>query len=147
MSHGQSWVDKRHLEIAAEKAPVSLKPKRCACGKQTTVKQLTRAGKCAACEHDATVAAILPYDMKWLRHMLGVVAGMQYQWGARNTFYSGSTGGFRLSMLRLADMGLVTEYAPNFFRATPSGCKAAGMKGAQIKRAMGQSLSKYAALV
>ncbi|NHQ93331.1 hypothetical protein [Janthinobacterium lividum] len=118
----------------------SLARKACACGKCTTSKQLIQHGKCAACALAAVRDAIMPGDMAKLQHMLGAV--QQYpksKWGWRNYFAAGS-GQQHEAMQRLMVAGLVTAgHAVNemtYFHATRLGCKAAGLNGAGIKRAM-----------
>jgi len=131
--------DRAH--IANQAAPAySLIRKVCACGKASTAKQLVQHGKCAACALAAVRAAIIPGDFAKLQHMLGAV--QQYsksKWGWRNYFAAGS-GQQHEAMQRLAAAGLATAgRAGNemtYFHATRLGCKAAGLDGAGIKRAM-----------
>ena len=112
----------------------------CSCGKRTTAKQLSQHGKCAACALAAVRDAIMPGDFAKLQHMLGAV--QQYpksKWGWRNYFAAGS-GQQHEAMRRLVAAGLATAgRAANeltYFHATRLGCKAAGLDGAGIKRAM-----------
>ena len=118
----------------------SLIRKVCACGKASTTKQLSQHGKCAACALAAVRAAILPGDLAKLKHMLGAVQHYpKYKWGWRNYFAAGS-GQQHEAMLRLVATGLATAgRAANemtYFHATRLGCRAAGLDGAGIKRAM-----------
>lgn len=130
----------RH-HLANQAAPAySLIRKVCACGKASTAKQLAQHGKCAACALAAVRDAIIPGDFAKLQHMLGAV--QQYpksKWGWRNYFAAGS-GQQHESMQRLVAAGLATAgRAANemtYFHATRLGCKAAGLDGAGIKRAM-----------
>jgi len=130
----------RH-HLANQKAPdFSLVRKACACGKRTTAKQLTQHGKCAACALSAVRAAIMPGDFAKLQHMLGAVQGKpKNRWGFRNYFAAGS-GQQHEAMQRLVAAGLVAAgRAANemtYFHATRLGCKAVGLDGAGIKRAM-----------
>ncbi|MDN2710632.1 hypothetical protein O0880_14500 [Janthinobacterium sp. SUN118] len=127
--------------MANQTAPAfSLMRKACACGKRTTAKQLSQHRKCAASALAAVRDAILPSDFAKLQHMLGAVK--QYpksKWGWRNYFAAGS-GQQLESMQRLVAAGLATVgRAANemtYFHATGLGCRAAGLDGAGIKRAM-----------
>lgn len=139
MMYDLARVERQHL--ANKKGPVfSLVHKRCACGKASTAKQLAQHGICAACALAAVRTDILPGDFAKLQHMLGAVK--QYpksKWGWRNYFAAGS-GQQHEAMQRLVNMGLATAgRAANemtYFHATRLGCKAAGLDGAGIKRAM-----------
>lgn len=130
----------RH-HMANQAAPAySLARKACACGKRTTAKQLAQHGKCATCSLAAVRDAILPGDFAKLQHMLGAVKGKpKYYWGLRNYFAAGS-GQQHEAMQRLVAAGLATTgRAANemtYFHATRLGCRAAGLDGAGIKRAM-----------
>lgn len=138
-----SKTTRQHL--ANQKAPAfSLIRQRCACGKASTAKQLAQHGKCAACALAAVRDAIMPGDLAKLQHMLGAVG--QYpksKWGWRNYFAAGS-GQQHEAMQRLVAAGLATAgCAANemtYFHATRLGCKAAGLDGAGIKRAMEDAL-------
>jgi hypothetical protein len=131
----------RH-HMANQAAPdYSLARKACACGKRTTAKQLTQHGKCAACALAAVRDAIMLGDFAKLQHMLGAVR--QYpksKWGWRNYYCANISGAAREAMQRLADAGLVTAGHESdtlaYFHASRLGCKAAGLDGAGIKRAM-----------
>lgn len=133
-------ITRHHL--ANQAAPdFSLIRKVCACGKASTAKQLARHGKCAACALAAVRDAIMPGDFAKLQHMLGAVK--QYpksKWGWRNYYCANISGAAWEAMQRLVDAGLVTaghESDTNaYFHATRLGCKAAGLDGAGIKRAM-----------
>lgn len=128
--------------IANQAAPdFSLIRKVCACGKASTAKQLVQHGKCAARSLAAVRDAIMPGDFAKLQHMLGAVK--QYpksKWGWRNYYCANVSGAAREAMRRLVDAGLATaghESDTNaYFHATRLGCKAAGLDGAGIKRAM-----------
>jgi hypothetical protein len=140
MHYDLNRVDRHHQVNLREAALPSLIPKRCACSKRTTAKQLAQHGKCAACALAAVRAAILPSDFAKLQHMLGAVK--QYpksKWGWRNYFAAGS-GQQHEAMLRLVAAGLATVGRAcrdmTYFHATRLGCKAAGLEGAGIKRAM-----------
>ena len=130
----------RH-HLANQTAPAfSLIRKLCSCGKASTAKQLVQHGKCAACALAAVRDAIIPGDFAKLQHMLGAVK--QYpksKWGWRNYFAAGS-GQQHEAMQRLVAAGLATTgRAANemtYFHATNLGCRAAGLDGAGIKRAM-----------
>jgi hypothetical protein len=129
------------LHLANQKAPAfSLIRKRCACSKASTAKQLAQHGKCAACALAAVRDAIMPGDFAKLQHMLGAVK--QYpksKWGWRN-YYAAGGGQTHEAMQRLVSAGLAAAgRAANemtYFHATRLGCKAAGLDGAGIKRAM-----------
>ena len=127
--------------IANQATPAySLMRKLCACGKASTAKQLAQHGKCAACALAAVRDAIMPGDFAKLQHMLGAVQGKpKNRWGYRNYFAAGS-GQQHEAMQRLVVAGLATAgRATNemtYFHATRLGCKAAGLDGAGIKRAM-----------
>ena len=134
-----SKTDRHHL--ANQAAPdFSLIRKVCACGKASTAKQLAQHGKCAACALAAVRDAIMPGDFAKLQHMLGAVK--QYpksKWGWRN-YYAAGGGQAHEAMQRLVSAGLAAAgRAANemtYFHATRLGCKAAGLDGAGIKRAM-----------
>ena len=139
MIYDLARVERQHL--ANIKGPAfSLIRKVCACGKTSTAKQLAQHGKCAACALTAVRDAIMPGDLAKLQHMLGAVK--QYpksKWGWRN-YYAAGGGQAREAMQRLVASGLATAgRATNemtYFHATRLGCKAAGLDGAGIKRAM-----------
>lgn len=140
MMYDLSRTERQHRAIAKEAPPSVLIRKRCACGKASTAKQLSQHGKCAACALAAVRDAIMPGDFAKLQHMLGAVK--QYpksKWGWRN-YYAAGGGQTHEAMLRLVAAGLVTAgRAANemtYFHATRLGCKAAGLNGAGIKRAM-----------
>ena len=127
--------------LANQAAPAySLVRKLCGCGKASTAKQLAQHGKCAACALAAVRDAIMPGDFAKLQHMLGAV--QQYpktKWGWRNYFAAGS-GQQHEAMQRLVAAGLATAGRVTgdmtYFHATGLGCRAAGLDGAGIKRAM-----------
>jgi len=134
-----SKTTRQHL--ANQKAPAfSLSRQRCTCGKASTAKQLTQHGKCAACALAAVRAAIMPGDLTKLQHMLGAVEGKpKNRWGYRNYFAAGS-GQQHEAMQRLVVAGLATAgrvaNEMTYFHATRLGCRAAGLDGAGIRRAM-----------
>ena len=139
MINNPAQITRHHM--ANQTAPAySLIRKVCACGKASTAKQLAQHGKCAACTLAAVRDAIMPGDFAKLQHMLGAVQGKpKNRWGYRNYFAAGS-GQQHEAMQRLVDAGLATAgRAANemtYFYATRIGCKAAGLDGAGIKRAM-----------
>ena len=132
-------ITRHHL--ANQAAPAySLIRKVCTCGKASTAKQLAQHGKCAACALAAVRDAIMPGDFAKLQHMLGAVQGKpKNRWGYRNYFAAGSKQQHD-AMQRLMAAGLATAgRAANemtYFHATRLGCKAAGLDGAGIKRAL-----------
>ena len=140
MTVNPAQITRHHL--ANQAAPAySLIRKRCACGKASTAKQLAHHGKCAACALAAVRDAIMPGDFSKLQHMLGAVDGRpKYHWGLRNYYCASVSGAAHQAMQRLADAGLVTAGHESetqvYFHATRLGCKAAGLNGAGIKRAM-----------
>lgn len=78
-------------------------------------------------------------DMSNLRHMLGIGSHTEKrQWGNRNHFAPG--GADIQSMERLESAGLVCKGRPYadtyFYHATEAGCRAAGLKPYQIRKAM-----------
>jgi len=135
-----SKTTRQHL--ANQKAPAFLLIRqRCACGKASTVKQLSQHGKCGACALAAVRDAIMPGDFAKLQHMLGAVKHYpKSKWGWRNYYCANVSGAAREAMQRLVDAGLVIaghEGDTNaYFHATRLGCKVAGLDGAGIKRAM-----------
>lgn len=139
MTINPAQITRHHL--ANQAAPAySLIRKLCACGKASTTKQLAQHGKCAACALAVVRAGIMPGDFAKLQHMLGAV--QQYpksKWGWRNYFAAGS-GQQHEAMQRLVTAGLATAGRAcgdmTYFYATRLGCKAAGLDGAGIKRAM-----------
>ena len=140
MIYDLSRAERQHRAIAKETPPPVLIRKRCACGKASTAKQLAQHGKCAACALAAVRDAIMPGDFAKLQHMLGAVQGRpKNRWGYRNYFAAGS-GQQHEAMQRLVAAGLATAgRAANqmtYFHATRLGCKAVGLDGAGIKRAM-----------
>jgi hypothetical protein len=140
MMYDLARAERQHRAIANEKPAPTLARKACACGKRTTAKQLAQHGKCAACAMAAVRAAIMPGDFAKLQHMLGAVQGTpKNRWGYRNYFAAGSGQQYE-AMQRLVAAGLATAgRAANemtYFHATRLGCKAAGLDGAGIKRAM-----------
>ena len=139
MMYDLARIDRAHR--ANHVAPAySLIRKACACGKASTAKQLAQHGKCAACALAAIRDAIMPGDFVKLQHMLGAVK--QYpksKWGWRNYFAAGG-GQAHEAMQRLVAAGLATAgmgtNEMTYFHATRLGCRAAGLDGAGIKRAM-----------
>ena len=140
MHYDLNRVDRHHQVNLREAAPPSLIPKRCACSKRTTAKQLAQHGKCAACALAAIRAAIMHGDFAKLQHMLGAIEhNPKNKWGSRNYFCAGS-GQQHEAMQRLVVAGLATAGHAvgdmTYFYATRLGCKAAGLDAAGIKRAM-----------
>ena len=140
MISSPAQITRHHLENQAAPS-YSLARKACTCGKRTTAKQLAQHGKCAACALAAVRDAIMPGDFAKLQHMLGAVEHVaKKRWGWRNYFAAGS-GRQHEAMQRLVAAGLATAgRATNemtYFHATRLGCKAAGLDGAGIKRALG----------
>ena len=130
----------RHHMANQASPDFSLIRKVCVCGKASTAKQLAQHGKCAACALAVVRAAIMPGDFAKLQHMLGAVRGKpKNRWGCRNYFAAGS-GHQHEAMQRLVVAGLATAGRSanemTYFHATRLGCKAVGLDGAGIKRAM-----------
>lgn len=78
-----------------------------------------------------------------LRHMLGAEPGRypKRRWGFRNHYACETINEKCMSELRsMVDAGLLTQGRSSgkltFFRATEAGCRAVGMKGAQIRNAL-----------
>lgn len=140
MHYDLNRVDRHHQVNLREAAPPSLIPKRCACSKRTTAKQLAQHGKCAACALAAIRDAIMPGDFAKLQHMLGAVKHYpKSKWGWRN-YYAAGSGQQHEAMQRLVGAGLATAGPAigdmTYFHASRLGCKAAGLDSAGIKRAM-----------
>lgn len=90
---------------------------------------------------EQVTAEIQPGDMAKLQHMPGAVKRYpKSKWGWRNYFCASASGAAREAMQRLTDAGLTTlgheSETQAYFHATRLGCKAAGLDGAGIKRAM-----------
>lgn len=82
---------------------------------------------------------LLDVDMENLRHMLGIGSHIKKtRWGYRNHF--APAGNDVQSMERLEQAGLVYKGHPYsdtcMYHANESGCKAAGLKPAQIRNAL-----------
>lgn len=141
MMYDLARVERQHL--ANNKGPVfSLIRKRCACGKASTVKQLSQHGKCAACALESIRAAILPGDLIKLHHMLGAANPFpRSKWGWRN-FYCVNCTEQDEAMQRLVAAGLAAigyagaRMCEHYFHATRLGCKVVGLNAACIKNAM-----------
>ena len=89
---------------------------------------------------ESTLNDLLAADFEKLKHMTGCQSRYPKRlWGFRNHFAPG--GKDIESMERLEKAGFVNRgsryYETNYFHATEAGCKAIGMKPAQIKNAMG----------
>lgn len=54
MIYDLSRVERQHQVHLNEKPPITLRPKRCACGKPTSAKQLCQYKKCVTCVRNAT---------------------------------------------------------------------------------------------
>lgn len=83
-------------------------------------------------------------DLDNLQHMLGVnQAYKKRDWGNRNSFCCEIGSPTEQRMVSLVYQGLVSRGAEIndgrdvYFYATEAGCRAAGLKGKQIARAMG----------
>jgi hypothetical protein len=79
-----------------------------------------------------------------LRHMLGAETGRypKRSWGFRNHYACGrENDGDLEELLSMVDAGLLTKgreaYKLVFFHATEAGCRAVGLKGKQIRNALG----------
>jgi hypothetical protein len=76
-------------------------------------------------------------DMDTLRHMLGVGEHIKKaNWGYRNYFNAEDGHHSMPSLIRLQSAGLIEKYRPSYWRATEAGCRAIGLTGKQIERAM-----------
>ncbi|WP_425953020.1 hypothetical protein [Ralstonia pseudosolanacearum] len=82
-------------------------------------------------------------DLRKLQHMLGAVPGEypKTKWGWRN-YYATSGGPATDAMKRMESQGLVrlgnvSDGGMAYYHATEAGCRAAGLAGKQIKRALG----------
>ena len=130
---------REHMAIAREKAPPSLIPKRCACGKSAFARQLAQHNKCVACQLANRIATLHDGDLEILRFMLGATPHhAQSKWGFRNHYLANRQDLAALG--RLIEAGFVTIGAPllnlNYFHATIAGCGVAGLTGARVVRAM-----------
>lgn len=134
MIYDASRTEREHLAIQKGGAPISLRPKHCACGKKVTAKLLAQHGTCDGCR---LTADLEPGDLARLQHMLGVSAHSKRA-GYRNHYCCGIQD--RASMLRLVAAGLAIEgrslLTSRYFHATVDGCRAAGLNAAGIRRAM-----------
>lgn len=127
----------RHQQLAAEKSPPILRPKKCACGTNITARQLDQYGKCDVC---ALTASLKPGDLEKLRHMLGATDRYpKSKWGFRNHYCCGMQDWPAMS--RMVQAGLVRSgdslLSSLYFHATALGCRAAGLGAAGIRRALG----------
>ena len=80
-------------------------------------------------------------DLDNLKHMTGCDPKYKKrQWGFRNHYCASKSGKDQESMQRLLSVGYVVQGVEQersiFFHATEAGCKAIGMKPAQIKNAL-----------
>lgn len=85
---------------------------------------------------------LAPDDLRKLQHMLGATPGHypKTKWGFRN-YYATSGGPATEAMKRMEVQGLVrlgytSECGMAYYHATEAGCRAAGLVGKQIKRAL-----------
>ena len=137
-----SRTERMHLSIQADnKPPVSLAPKRCACGKPAFAKQLVQFGKCVACALADRVVTLEPGDVEKLKHALG--ADSRYaksKWGWRNYYLAGGLA--HQAFDRLVAAGFASQGRrmgdETYFHATRAGAKLAGLNSAGIKRALGE---------
>lgn len=140
MIYDLARVERFHRAINKESAPPSLIPKRCACGKSITARQLNQYGKC---EHCRLTTGLLDGDMEKLRHMLGATPRhASTKWGFRNHYLCGVQD--RDAMERLVVAGLAIRGEPllssQYYHATRDGCRAAGLDRSGIARALGAVL-------
>jgi hypothetical protein len=76
-------------------------------------------------------------DVENLRHMLGVASNIHKRdWGYRNYYNTSDSGPACDSMKRLQALGLVVPGHRNYWHATKSGCKVAGLSDKQTERAL-----------
>lgn len=142
MHYDLNQVDRHHQVNLNESAPPVLIPKRCACGKAVTAKQLNQHGKCVACQFDERAATLQPEDLEILRHMLGATPhNARVHWGFRNEYLVNRRD--LPSMERLLLAGFVRFGAKllqlQYFHATAAGCKLADVsaKRAEVALALG----------
>lgn len=140
MLYDLARVERQHLAINRESAPVSLIPKRCPCGKAIKARQLSQHGKC---EHCRLTSGLLDGDLDKLRHMLGATDHHSAKkWGFRNHYLCGAQD--RAAMERLVGAGLAVRgdalLASQYYHATKDGCRAAGLDRSGIARALGAEL-------
>lgn len=81
-------------------------------------------------------------DLRKLQHMLGATPGNypKTKWGFRN-YYATSGGPATEAMKRMEAQGLVrlgytSDCGMAYYHATEAGCRAAGLVGKQVKRAL-----------
>ena len=137
MVYDESRVERQHIAMQKESAPISLRPKECLCGRKITARQMVQHTKCATC---VLTAGITPDDLLKLQHMLGATEQhAKSRWGFRNHYCCGVQD--RASMERLVAAGLARPGAAllqsRYFHATIDGCRAAGLNAAAIRRALG----------
>jgi hypothetical protein len=142
MMYDLSRTERQHRAINKETTTGALIPKRCACGKSATAKQLAQHGKCVACQEVDRAAALLPEDIEILRHMLGATPHHpRLRWGFRNEYLVNRRD--LPSMERLLAAGFVhaggTLLQLKYFHATAPGCKLVGVAGkrADVALALG----------
>ncbi|RIJ84997.1 hypothetical protein RSP822_18185 [Ralstonia solanacearum] len=82
-------------------------------------------------------------DLRKLQHMLGAMPGdyPKTKWGWRN-YYATSGGPATEAMKRMEVRGLVrlghtSDGGMAYYHATEAGCRAAGLVGKQVRRALG----------
>jgi hypothetical protein len=140
MHYTLNQVDRHHQVNINESAPPSLIPKRCACGKAATAKQLDQHGKCVACQLADRVATLQPEDLEILRHMLGATPHHPVaRWGFRNEYLCNHRD--RPSIMRLVAAGFVRVGSSllhmHYFHATDAGCRLAGLSAKRAAVALG----------
>jgi hypothetical protein len=141
MHYTLNQVDRHHQVNINESAPPVLIPKRCACGKAATAKQLGQHGKCVACQLTDRVATLHPGDIDKLKHALGANSRYpQSKWGFRNYYCAARGGASEEAMRRMVAAGFMTagyeSETQAYFHATKAGCKLAGLNSAGVRRAL-----------
>ncbi|MYM21932.1 hypothetical protein GTP46_04605 [Duganella sp. FT135W] len=140
MIYDLSRAERQHRAIQNEKPGPTHEPKRCACGKNVTARQLAQHGKC---EHYRLTAGLAEGDLDKLRHMLGATAHHPHmKWGFRNHYLCNVQD--REAMERLVAAGLAVRgemmLRTQYYHATRVGCRAAGLDRSGIARALGAVL-------
>jgi hypothetical protein len=140
MMYDLSRTERQHRAINAETTTGALIPKRCACGKAATAKQLDQHGKCVACLLADRVATLQPEDLEILRHMVGATPHHPVaRWGFRNEYLVNHRD--RPSMARLMAAGFVRVGSSllhmHYFHATDAGCRLVGLSAKRTAVALG----------